>query len=187
MKRKSRLADGEHSIDKKRSIDLAQMPQPHILLFTHKLCDQVPLTTGLWLMQILMGKEVKKKWGIPILWGEFLAVAASSFRISASWRPSAWPQVLSPSLGFTSSRELFYSQQSLRLQTPSPYYVAIPCLVPWRLYNLYYQIARLKYSKRFIFLTLTSVFDHDWSVPLHVRLWILWFGQEFLLHEVVLG
>lgn len=90
MKRKSRLADGEHSIDKKRSMDLAQVPQPHILLFTHKLCDQVPLTTELWLMQILMGKEVKKKKrGIPILRGEFLAVAASSFRISASWRPSA--------------------------------------------------------------------------------------------------
>ena len=69
MKRKSRLADGEHSIDKKRSMDIAQVPQPHSLLFTHKLCDQVPLTTGLWLTEILMGKEVKKEMRYPHPWG----------------------------------------------------------------------------------------------------------------------
>lgn len=43
-------------------MDIAQMSQPHILLFTHKLYDQVLLTIGLWLMEILMVKEVKMRY-----------------------------------------------------------------------------------------------------------------------------
>lgn len=166
MKRKSRLAECEHSIDKKLSMDIAQVPQPHILLFTHKLYDQVLLTTGLWLMEILMVKEVKMRY--PHLLGRIsgsgsIILQNSSFLAAVS--------MTTPCLDFTSSRALSrVSSHSGLLQTPSLYYVAIHCLVPQCLFNLYYQTVRLKYSKQFIFFTLTSVFDCDWSVPFHVRL-----------------